>query len=75
VDGPQNKHEGLWQNRDRKVIANTGQRMDLQCGTERREVWRPKDQELFQMFISLRPGQSVDDSTLAMFEANKPHGT
>ena len=49
------------------VVANTGKRMDLECGLEKKEVRCPTDATGKKIFLGLRPGQSVDDNTLRHF--------
>jgi hypothetical protein len=54
-------------NRMWKVVAHTGQRMDLECGLERKEVRCPKDAAGKKMFLEITPGQGIDDATLQAF--------
>jgi hypothetical protein len=55
------------ENRNWTVVVATGQRIDLECGAERKEVRRPKDPTGLQMFLGIRPGQMIDDATLRTF--------
>ncbi len=47
--------------RDWLVVRATGTRLDLECGAERLEVARPKDSFARQVFMGVRPGQTIDD--------------
>lgn len=58
-------------NRSWEVVRHTGTRMDLECGTERLEIQRPKEQFAKDMFMKVRPGQSIDDGVVALFQKGK----
>ncbi len=49
------------------VVQATGQRIDLERGLERKGVKRPKEPTALQIFLSIRPGESIDDGTLRSF--------
>lgn len=49
------------------VIVNTGLKMELERGLERRTVTCPANPTLKEMFIHTQPGQPIADSTLTFF--------
>ena len=49
------------------VVVNTGKRMELERGSERKSVQCPKNPTLKEMFIQTYPGQAIADSTIAFF--------
>ena len=51
-------------NRNWEVIQHSGQHMILQCGSERRDIKRPSEPTAREFFMSIRPGQLIDDATL-----------
>lgn len=50
-----------------EVVANTGKRMDLERGFERKAIQCPNDSTAKQLFINTMPGQQIDDGTIAFF--------
>lgn len=58
-------------NRTWEVVRHTGSWMHLECGTERLEIQRPKEQFATDMFIKVRPGQSIGDGVVALFQKGK----
>jgi hypothetical protein len=45
--------------------------MDLECGAEKLEIKRPKDQFARDMFMNVKPGQSIDDGIVELFLKGK----
>ena len=50
-----------------KVVQATGQRIDIERGLERKEVWRPSNPAARAMFMQIRPGELIDDDTIYFF--------
>jgi hypothetical protein len=50
-----------------RVVQATGQRIDLERGPERNEIWRPFNPAARAMFMQIRPGELVDDDTIYFF--------
>lgn len=50
-----------------KVVQATGQRIDLERGTERMEVQRPANPAARAMFMQIRPGELISDATIHYF--------
>lgn len=55
------------ENRTWTVVQHSGQHMVIECGSERKDIKRPSDPTAQQIFMSLQPGQAVDDATLVHF--------
>lgn len=53
------------------VVVNTGLKMELARGFERRTVECPEHPTLKEMFIHTQPGQPLADSTLRFFLLNE----
>jgi uracil-DNA glycosylase len=49
------------------VVANTGKRIDLERGFERKSIRCPSNSTAKLMFISTQPGQTIDDTTVDFF--------
>ena len=58
-------------NRNWEVVRHTGLRMDLECGAEKLEIKRPKEQFARDMFMNVKPGQSIDDGIVELFLKGK----
>ena len=56
---------------DWTIVQHTGQRMDLERGSERKEVKAPKDPQKLQHFRNLAAGELIDDATIAHFLTDK----
>jgi hypothetical protein len=53
------------------VVALKGNRMNLECGTERKVIRCPTTPFAKQLFMMVRLGQVVDDNTVELFERGK----
>ena len=53
------------------VVALKGNRMNLECGTERKVIRCPTKPFAKQLFMMVRLGQVVDDNTVELFERGK----
>lgn len=49
------------------VVVNTGLKMELERGLERKTVECPKNSTLKEMFLHTYPGQPLADSTVTFF--------
>jgi len=57
--------------RDWKVVKRIGRRMTLECGQEQRLIREPTRPYAKQLFHMARPGQVIDDETVALFVSVK----
>ena len=57
--------------RDWKVVKRIGRKMMLECGQEQRSVREPERLYAKQLFHMARPGQVIDDETVALFVREK----
>jgi hypothetical protein len=57
--------------RDWKVVKRIGRKMMLECGQEQRSVREPERLYAKQLFHMARPGQVIDDETVALFVRKK----
>ena len=51
---------------DWEVAQANGQRIDLERGSERCEIRKPRDPDALAIFRSIRAGEFVDEHTAAM---------
>ena len=63
--------EGLIMAQSWTVVLNTGTRMELERGSERRSVECPENPTLREMFIHTPPGQPIADTTVEFFLLGK----
>lgn len=50
-----------------EVVQANGKRIDLERGFERKSIQCPSDPSMRQIFQSIRPGELIDDATIATF--------
>jgi creatinine amidohydrolase/Fe(II)-dependent formamide hydrolase-like protein len=58
--------------RDWKVVKRIGRKMTLECGQKQRLIREPTRPYAKQLFHMARPGQVIDDETVALFVDRKP---
>jgi hypothetical protein len=51
-----------------KVITRKGNRMNLECGAQRKEILCPTRPYAKELFLMIRPGQVVENSTVELLE-------
>jgi hypothetical protein len=50
-----------------EVDSNSGQQMVLERGSERKELWCPRNRIGSRIFKTTSPGQLIDDITIRLF--------
>jgi hypothetical protein len=51
-----------------KVVRRVGNRIELEYGQERKVIGCPTKPFAKQLFMMVRPGQVIDDTTVELFE-------